>query len=154
MEAWLAEHGREWMILGRVALAMLFGGVLGLEREMAGKAAGLRTHMLMAGAAALVVGVADVVAERIAARVEGGTHTTTDPLRVIEAVVAAVGFIGAGAIMRGRDQKDVEGLTTAAALLMTAAIGICVASDMLLGAIGTTILVLITLRAILWWEPR
>ncbi len=153
MEAWLAEHGREWMILGRVALSMLFGAILGIEREMAGKAAGLRTHMLMAGAAALLVGVADVVTERIAAKVDG-THTTTDPLRVIEAIVAAVGFIGAGTIMRGRDEKDVAGLTTAASLLMTAAIGVCVASDQLVAAVGTTVLVLLTLRAIRLWEPR
>jgi putative Mg2+ transporter-C (MgtC) family protein len=98
--------------LGEVALAMVLGGLIGAERELADKPAGLRTHMLIAGAAALLVGLSDVMIHRFSA---GGEAIRSDSLRVIEAVVTAVGFLGAGMIIR-RHSEHVEGLTTAASL--------------------------------------
>jgi putative Mg2+ transporter-C (MgtC) family protein len=128
-------------ILAEVAIAMLLGAALGLERELAGKPAGLRTHMLVAGAAALLVGLTDVLVSRFA----GDESSRVDPLRVIEATVAAVGFLGAGTILR-RESRGVEGLTTAASLLLTAALGICVALRQFLLACGIVLLTLATLR--------
>lgn len=143
-------------IVGRVAIAMLLGGVLGWDRERLGKPAGLRTHMLVAASAALFVSLGDVVVEGVDARTTGAT-IRADPLRLLEAVVAGVSFLGAGTIMRRRHDDGVEGLTTAASMLATAAVGTCVALGQLLLAVGTTLLVLVTLtilgRLEAWVRP-
>jgi putative Mg2+ transporter-C (MgtC) family protein len=133
-----------WQILGEVAIAMALGGVIGLEREFADKPAGLRTHMLIAGAAALLVGLGDTMIRRFPL---AGDLVRADPIRVIEAVVTAVGFLGAGMIIR-RGGDHIEGLTTAASVLFAAAIGICVALTEYLLAVGVTFLDLATLRGI------
>jgi putative Mg2+ transporter-C (MgtC) family protein len=98
--------------------------------------------MLIAGAAALLVGLTDVLVARFATT-EG---SRVDPIRVIEATVAAVGFLGAGTILRRPAAERVEGLTTAASLLLAAALGICVALRQFLLAGGVVILTLATLR--------
>jgi putative Mg2+ transporter-C (MgtC) family protein len=133
-----------WQILGEVAIAMALGGLIGLEREFADKPAGLRTHMLIAGAAALLVGLGDTMMRRFAL---AGDLVRADPIRVIEAVVTAVGFLGAGMIIR-RSGDHIEGLTTAASVLFAAAVGICVALTEYLLAVGATVLDLATLRGI------
>ena len=123
---------------------MALGGLIGLEREFADKPAGLRTHMLIAGAAALLVGLGDTMMRRFAL---AGDLVRADPIRVIEAVVTAVGFLGAGMIIR-RGGDHIEGLTTAASVLFAAAVGICVALTEYLLAVGATVLDLATLRGI------
>jgi putative Mg2+ transporter-C (MgtC) family protein len=133
-----------WQILGEVAIAMALGGLIGLEREFADKPAGLRTHMLIAGAAALLVGLGDTMMRRFAL---AGDLVRADPIRVIEAVVTAVGFLGAGMIIR-RGGDRIEGLTTAASVLFAAAVGICVALTEYLLAVGATVLDLTTLRGV------
>ncbi len=100
-------------VMVRLLLAALLGGIVGYEREHKGKAAGLRTHMLVAMGAALFV----LVPER------GGMHIA-DMSRVIQGVVAGVGFLGAGAIIKRDSEEQVQGLTTAAGIWMTAAIGV------------------------------
>ena len=82
-------------ILLRVAAAMVFGGVIGFERELGKHAAGLRTHMLIAGAAALIVGLGDSVAEHFRQE-QYRDLLQVDPIRLIEAVIACVGFVAAG----------------------------------------------------------
>lgn len=139
------------LILGEVAIAMLLGGVIGAERELADKPAGLRTHMLIAGAAALLVGLADAMIHRFTT---AGEAIRSDPLRVIEAVVTAVGFLGAGMILRRGDGEHVEGLTTAASVLFAAAVGVCVALQEFLLAAGVTLLDLATLRGAKVIETR
>lgn len=138
-------------ILGEVAIAMLLGGVIGAERELADKPAGFRTHMLIAGAAALLVGLADTMMRRFALP---GEAIRSDPLRVIEAVVTAVGFLGAGMIIRRDDSERVEGLTTAASVLFAAAVGVCVSLRQFLLAGGVTLLDLATLRGAKVIETR
>jgi len=134
-------------ILGRVALAMGLGAAVGLEREVKDKPAGLRTHMLVAGAAAFLVALSDVAIQRF--NVDLGTGLVrSDPIRVIEAVITGISFLGAGTILRHKGSDHVEGLTTAASLLFVAALGICVALSQVLLAIGVTILVLVTLRGV------
>jgi putative Mg2+ transporter-C (MgtC) family protein len=97
----------------RLMLAALLGALLGMEREHAGKAAGVRTHMLVAMGGALFVLVP----------LQGGMQSE-DLSRVIQGVVAGVGFLCAGTILKTRERDDVQGLTTAAGLWLTAAIGV------------------------------
>ena len=99
----------------KLALAALLGGALGWEREVKGKAAGLRTHMLVAVGAALFV----------MAPLEAGV-ALADLTRVMQGVAAGIGFVGAGAILKLSGQGQVVGVTTAAGIWMTAAIGMAV----------------------------
>ena len=99
-----------------VGLAILLGAIIGFEREVEGKPAGLRTRMLVAGAAALFVSLADVIVKQFSADWDAG-WVRSDPLRIIEAVVTGISFLGAGAIILHRRQHHVEGLTTAASIL-------------------------------------
>jgi putative Mg2+ transporter-C (MgtC) family protein len=134
-------------ILGSVALAMVLGAAIGLERETKEKPAGLRTHMLVAGAAAFLVALSDVAIQRF--NVDLGTGLVrSDPIRIIQAVITGISFLGAGTILRHAGSDHVEGLTTAASLLFVAGLGICVALSQVLLAIGVTILVLVTLRGV------
>jgi putative Mg2+ transporter-C (MgtC) family protein len=134
-------------ILGSVALAMILGAVIGLEREAKDKPAGLRTHMLVAGAAAFLVALSDVAVQRFGADLPTGL-VRSDPIRIIEAVITGISFLGAGTILRHRGSDHVEGLTTAASLLLVAALGICVALSQVVLAIGVTVLVFATLRGV------
>lgn len=131
-------------ILLRVGAAMAFGGVLGFERELGRHTAGLRTHMMIAGAAALIVSLGDIVA-RDFAQAPYRDLLRVDPLRLIESVVAAVGFVGAGAILRAGGRDRVRGLTTASSLLMAAAIGIAAGLGNYLLALGASLLSVLVL---------
>ena len=138
------DLGFEAELIAKVTLAMLLGAVLGFEREISKKPAGLRTHMFIAGAAALLVGLADALVDSI--DVSDGL-VRTDPLRVIEAVITGVSFIGAGTIIFRGDAKDrVQGLTTAALMLMSAGIGLAVAVDLFAVAVAVSMLSLVVLR--------
>lgn len=134
-------------ILGSVALAMALGAAIGLERETKEKPAGLRTHMLVAGAAAFLVALSDVAIQRFNVELGAGL-VRSDPIRIIEAVITGISFLGAGTILRHKGSDHVEGLTTAASLLFAAGLGICVALSQVPLAIGVTILVLVTLRGV------
>jgi putative Mg2+ transporter-C (MgtC) family protein len=118
-------------IVIRLLVAMLLGGIVGYQREHTGKPAGLRTHMLVAMGAALFV----------LAPAEAGM-TSTDVSRVIQGLATGIGFIGAGAILKLSDVREIRGLTSAAAVWMTAAMGVAVG----LGRIGMALL-----SALLTW---
>ena len=134
-------------ILSLVALAMGLGAVIGFERELADKPAGLRTHMIVAGAASLFVALGDVLVRHFDM---GISHDVlrTDPIRVIEAVITGVSFLGAGTIIRAESDRRVEGLTTAASILLAAAVGVCVTMTQITLAVGVTALALLTLRGV------
>ena len=104
----------------RIFTAALLGGILGRERERAGKAAGLRTHMLVALGSALFVMFP----------AEAGMGQA-DLSRVIQGVATGIGFIGAGTILKRPDSQEVQGLTTAASIWLTGAIGLAVGSGQL-----------------------
>lgn len=140
-------------LLGQVALGMVLGGFLGLERELAGKPAGLRTHMFVAGAATVVMLLGDVLVTRYIAEEATGT-VQTDPIRLFEAVIAGISFLGAGAIIRDQAGNRVEGLTTAASLLFVATLGIAVGVGSYGFAVGLALLGLFVSRDILWFERR
>lgn len=141
-----------WMVL-RIAMAMALGGLIGIEREFANRPAGFRTHMLVCGAAAMFVGLADPLIDLVHLR--GNGHVlNSDPIRVVEAIVAGVSFLGAGTIFRRRDANHVEGLTTAASLLASAAIGVAVGARQYVLAVSITMLFLLVLRGVLIVERR
>lgn len=144
---------QELWILLRIAAAMLFGGVLGIERELGKHSAGLRTHMMIAGAAALIVSLGDVVAQHFTTE-QYRELLRIDPVRLIEAVVAAVGFVGAGAILHRSRGEHVQGLTTASSLLMAAAIGIAAGLGNYLLAFGASLLCVIVLAVFRRFERR
>ena len=106
----LAESIR---VVFRLLAAALFGAVVGYERERTGKSAGLRTHMLVSLSSAIFV----------VAPLEAGM-SLGDLSRVIQGVAAGIGFIGAGAILKLADERVIEGLTTAAGIWLTAALGL------------------------------
>ena len=141
----------QFEIIGEVALAMLLGGIIGFERELADKPAGFRTQMLVAGAAALLVGLADAMMLRFSFQ---GKPVNTDPIRIVEAIVTGISFLGAGTIFRRDASEQVQGLTTAASILLCAAIGIAVALRQFVLAAGVTILALIVLRGLTGVEKR
>lgn len=131
----------------KVAIAGFLGGLVGLERELANRPAGLRTHAILASAAALLVGTADMIIDHFVTET-APSILRADPIRVVEAIVTCVGFLGAGTIFRNRDDNSVEGLTTAASMLLVAAIGVAVAMRQLLLAGLVTVITLILLRVV------
>jgi putative Mg2+ transporter-C (MgtC) family protein len=146
----LAESLR---MLADVALAMLLGAVIGFERQLAHKPAGLRTHMLVAGAAAMLVeGARGLLRQFVVPGVS--PLVRFDPIPVITAVVTAVGFLGAGTILRQPDTDRVEGLTTAASMLFAATIGASAALRQYELAAGAAVLALITLRVLRRLEAK
>lgn len=130
----------------RLMLAAALGGLLGYERESAGKAAGLRTHMLVSLGAALFV---------LIPQQAGLSHA--DISRIIQGVVAGVGFLGAGAIVKATRDEDIQGLTTAAGIWLTAAIGIAAGigreSSAILGAV-LAFFILSTLAWVSHWMKK
>ena len=110
----------ELSYLLRILVAALLAGVLGYERERARKPAGLRTHMLVGIASALYTSLAMLAYEST----ESSGGVRADPIRAIQAVALGVGFLGGGMIVTRREGRDVSGLTTAASIWATAAIGI------------------------------
>jgi putative Mg2+ transporter-C (MgtC) family protein len=118
----------------RLILAATLAGALGYEREHQGKAAGLRTHMLVGIGAALFV----------LAPLEAGV-SANDLTRVLQGVVAGIGFLGAGSIIKGQQEENVKGLTTASTVWLTAAIGITAGIGLAATAVLTTLLALVIL---------
>jgi putative Mg2+ transporter-C (MgtC) family protein len=128
----------------RLALAAVLGGVLGLEREWHHKTAGLRTNILIAMGAALFTLMSMAL-----------TGTNGDPSRVASQIVTGIGFLGAGAILR--TNAGVQGLTTAAAIWVNAAIGVAVGGGeyhLAFIATGVTLIVLVVLPPIERWVER
>lgn len=109
----LSDLGEAARVAVRLLMAALLGGLLGFNRERHGKSAGLRTHMLVSMGSALFVMVPDFAGMSIG-----------DMSRVMQGVIAGIGFLGAGTIIKQQADREVFGLTTAAGIWMTAAIGI------------------------------
>ena len=126
----------------RLTLALLLGGAIGIEREYRAKEAGFRTHFLVALGSALFCLVSQF----------GFGVDLKDSSRVAAQVVSGIGFLGAGTIIF---QKNVvRGLTTAAGLWVTAAIGLACGTGMYLAAVLTTAMVLLGLEVLNYWIPQ
>jgi putative Mg2+ transporter-C (MgtC) family protein len=123
----------------RLVLAAVLGGLMGYERERKGKAAGLKTHMLVTMGAALFVLIPK----------EAGV-TDIELSRIIQGVITGVGFLGAGAILKSSNEEHVTGLTTAAGIWLAAAIGITVG----LGREASAVLSTLFALGVLYLVPR
>ena len=130
----------EWDLLLRLAVALALGGAIGFEREMDEQPAGFRTHMLVSLGAALFTVVGAYGVENI---FDDNIDVRLDPTRVAAQIVTGIGFLGAGAIIQ--EGISVRGLTTAASLWVTAAIGMAVGFGAWIAAIGATALAMIAL---------
>jgi len=131
----------------RLLLAAVLGGLLGYDREQVGKAAGLRTHMLVCVGAALFV----LIPERAGL-------SKADLSRVIQGLAAGIGFLGAGAIVKGKHEGEIQGLTTAAGIWLTAAIGIAAGlgreSSAIVGAVFAFLILSTLARASHWIDKK
>lgn len=135
--------------LGLVGLSGLLGGIVGLDRELAHRPAGLRTHIFVASASTLLLLLGESVVNSF--DVKSSVSIRTDPVRMVEAVTVGVSFLGAGTIWRAEGGR-VRGLTTAASILMTCGIGLAVAADRLLLAAGAAVFTFAVLRVIALFE--
>ena len=129
----------------KLVMAGFLGGLVGLEREIHGRPAGFRTHLLVAMGSALFVVVSQEF-YRLFGNFGGSGPVGVDPGRVAAQVVTGIGFLGAGAIIRERGA--IRGLTTAACLWMTAAIGVACGVGMIAIAMISTVLALASLLAL------
>jgi putative Mg2+ transporter-C (MgtC) family protein len=130
----------------RLVLASLLCGAIGFERETRDQPAGFRTHILLGLGAALFTLVSAYGFEPFTRAALGGGGLQFDPTRIAAQIVAGVGFLGAGAIIR--QGGDVRGLTTAASLWAASAIGMAVGAGYLFGAAAATVLAVATLYAL------
>ncbi len=127
-----------WDMSIRLLAAAGLAAIIGLERELRGRPAGLRTHMLVSlGAAAfLLVGY-----EILFATAEGDPSARIDPTRIVEGVIGGIGFLGAGSIIRSG--ASVHGVTTGAAIWIAGSIGVACATGNLILAVMVTVLALV-----------
>jgi putative Mg2+ transporter-C (MgtC) family protein len=133
----------ELEILQRSVVALVLSGILGWEREAAGKAAGVRTHMLVGLAATLFVAIGELTIQRFA---PSGEQLRYDPVRILEALVTGISFLGAGTIFVSRGKERVHGLTTAASILVTSAVGMMVGLRYYLLAAAVTAMIFVVLH--------
>lgn len=133
----------ELRVILDVIIASVLTGFVGLEREVSGKPAGFRTQMIIGAAAALLISTARILIRDFASESELAAVMQADPVRVIEAVIVGISFIGAGTILKMKDQRKVQYLTTAASILLSAGIGMSVALHHYIIAVGVTIFILI-----------
>ena len=121
----------------RLLAAFFLGGLIGFEREKKGARAGLRTHILVCMGSCLIMLTSIYIFELYQAR------AVVDPARIAAGVVTGIGFLGAGTIIRSSER--VQGLTTAASVWISAAIGLAVGCGYMSAAIATTIIVYFSL---------
>ncbi len=130
----------------RLILSVLLSGLVGLEREAKGRAAGFRTHILVCTGSALVMLTGIYLAEAWRG------HAGVDPTRLAAQVVSGIGFLGAGTIIQFRD--SVRGLTTAASVWAAGGIGLAVGAGFYVGAVSATLIVLVVLFMLSSFEQR
>jgi putative Mg2+ transporter-C (MgtC) family protein len=135
----IADITQTTQIVLRLLVAALLGGLLGFEREMKGKNAGVRRHMLVSFGAALFV----LIPQQAGATIE-------DLSRVLQGLVAGIGFLGAGAIVIGSQLRAPSGLTTAAGIWLTAAIGVAAGMGRESLAVLSTFIAVVVLFVVPW----
>lgn len=147
METWLEHSG--WALPpadlavrvgSRLITAVVLGGVIGWEREIRGRAAGLRTHMMVALGSALFTLIP----------LESG-HT--DLAAIVKGVAAGIGFLGAGAILKVIEEREIKGLTTAGSIWFTAAMGVACGAGKMWVALTATLLSVVILALVVRFVP-
>lgn len=138
------------LILSRLLLALLAGGIIGLERAIHGREAGFRTHTLVCVSSSLLM---LLMANQWSLVPQEFIDTVrTDPTRMAQGIMTGIGFLGAGVIIK--EGLTVRGLTTAASIWMTAAIGIVIGMGFYVPALIATLITLITLSMFRWIENK
>lgn len=137
-----------WNIGLPLVVAVIFGGIVGLERERSNRPAGLRTHVLVCVGSALLMQVSLTMWDMT----QRGVLGNGDPGRIAAQVVSGIGFLGAGTIMR--EGANIRGLTTAASLWVVAGVGLAVGANMYAQALITVLLVVLTLKTMSEVERR
>lgn len=149
MDLWLLDE-EHLEVAGRLAAALVVGGLIGLERSYHGRPAGFRTHALVALSTALLMIVPLYGTKWFPQILQA--QITVDPTRTAQGIMTGIGFLGAGAIMR--DGLSIRGLTTAASIWITAAIGILIGTGFYFPAGVATVFTLGTLSVFRWVESR
>jgi putative Mg2+ transporter-C (MgtC) family protein len=148
-------HDFAWNVVWPLLLSVLLGGLLGLERELHGKPAGLRTHVLVSlGAAAFTLITFSIYAGILDARPD---PARVDPLRLVAGIIGGIGFLGAGSIIRDRERGSVEGLTTAGSIWLAGGIGLACGADrpgIAAATVTLALLVLVGLGRLERWLRR
>ncbi len=125
----------ELQIIKDATIAALLGGIIGFERETSRKPAGLRTYIFLSTTACLLVNFGELFIDKYS----GYPGVQIDPVRTIEAIVSAVGFIAGGMLIKSKESGNVKNLTTAALCLFAAAIGLSVALQQYILALFLTL---------------
>ena len=120
------------------SIAAFLGSLIGWERDRAGKSAGPRTMALVGSASAAIVAIGAVVGE---------ASRYGDPTRALHAIITGIGFLGAGLIFTDKRSKGIQGVTTAATVFSTAAVGVAVGLGFQIAGLGLTVIILIILRS-------
>ncbi|HET9223010.1 MAG TPA: MgtC/SapB family protein [Roseiflexaceae bacterium] len=148
----------EFWILLRLLIAAALSALIGYERESLGKQAGLRTHMLVGVGAALFVSFTELFTIDSVAFTPpgppGNLRVQIEPLATVEAIVTGISFLGAGTIFVSGRHGRIQGLTTAASIWVTAAIGIAVGLERYVLAAGSTVLILVILQVLGRFETK
>ncbi|HDR0672941.1 TPA: MgtC/SapB family protein [Pasteurella multocida] len=139
-DAFLAST--HFAILAKMAMAMLLGGIIGLERELKRKAVGVKTCVIIAVTTCVLTIVSIQAAEHYA---QVSENIRTDPMRLAAQVISGIGFLGAGVILR-KSNDAISGLTTAAIIWAAAGIGIASGAGFFFDAIIATVMILIAVR--------
>ena len=142
-------HSAEFHVLLQALIALVLGGALGWEREAAGKQVGLRTQMLVCLATMLFVRLGQTLIAQ-STNIVTPAEIRADPIHIIAAIGTGISFLGAGTIFHARGHS--RGLTTAACLLVTSCIGIAVAMELYIIAVGVTVLCLFVLHTLHRYE--
>jgi putative Mg2+ transporter-C (MgtC) family protein len=145
------DWSAELPLLARVLIAGGLGAIVGLERELSRKPAGLRTHVFVSAGSALLVLMSEIVVLEFSTA--NSDSISADPIRVIQAIVVGISFLGTGTIIHQRGQ-EIEGLTTAASIFLTSGIGIAAAVEQYILAGGTALFAVIVLYVLGWLERR
>ena len=136
------EISSQLSILLSVVIAAVLGGMIGLEREVSHKSAGLRTHMFVAASAAVLIFLGSYILPYFVS-LNPGLDFSTDPTRIIQAIVTGISFIGAGVIFKDVGHHAIRNMTTATSVLFTSTVGIAVGLQLIYLAIGMAVFIVV-----------
>lgn len=142
---------RDLDVVVRLLVIIVLSGFLGWERETSGKAAGFRTHILIGVGTVLFVAIGEIFVENYR---QYNENMRFDPIRIVEAVITGISFIGAGLVFVSRRKGVVKNLTTATSVWTTSAVGMAVGLGRYFLAIVSTVLIFSVLRFLNFWESK
>ena len=145
----MTDFSTEMRVFLDVFIASCLAGIIGFEREIGDKPAGIRTNMLVGGAVAMLVSLGEIIVFRFE-NTGLSEYVNTDPIRIIQAIIVGVSFIGAGTVLQIQSEYKIKYLTTAATILMSTGIGISVALHWYWLAVSVTLFVLIINYVMAW----